>query len=443
MIRHLFTRCKYFLTTFNIFPSVPPSTDQYELHTQRISTKLFFVIFIISSVILLVYNSLIIIRKTNKVETPSLADYIDLNSTYSQTLACSCSDISINYGKFIQIKYTLHQVCSSIFVSQPWFEYLANTLQNELNSSDFRVTGKFAFQALRSFCELINVTILDNQMQFYSNQYVSTLLIPHQLLNSQIKSLTDKFRSSMTNSFLLSLAIIRDITQANAFLSVPLADFYVLKPNDNSAGTAYGLKFNDNCTCLTSRKCINPFSLSHRNSTSLFHVPDFYVGCYVIEALLQSSLKCFYNQSCIEKLQSYIFSTEPMTVIPLDASAKTNYSVNSTIEKIINNLMIEEWSVSTIYETYYNECQPIQCTYQTQARHDIIYIVATLFGVASGLITALKLIVPRIVKFVRKQREQQQSDTGKRELKTAKYTALKLELSEEVSGFLKCYCFFG
>ncbi len=439
-ILHLFARCKHYLTTLNIFPSVSTSTDEYELNTQRISTRLFLFIFIASLIILLFYNSLIMVQKTVKVETPSFTEYSDLNlnSAYNETLTCSCSKISINYGKFIRIEYTLHQVCSSIFVSQPWFKCLENIPENlvqfGLPSLDFRASGKIAFQTLRSFCELINSTILDNRIQFYSNQYVSAFVIHQQLLNFQIESLTGQFRSSITNSFLLSLATIRDTTEANTLLSGRLinADMMI---RDGKQILIYPLRYMDNCTCLTSRACIdkNGYSFFAYNlgSKPLFNVPEFYYGCYFIEALLQSSLKCFYNRSCVKELESHLMSSVPMTIIPLDASVPSNYSVNSVIEELVNNLMIEEWNVSMIYERYYNECQPAQCTYKIQARNNIIYIVITLVGITGGLITALKLIVPRVVKLVRKKRvqqqqQQQQPDTGKIKLKTAKCTALKL-----------------
>jgi hypothetical protein len=112
----------------------------------------------------------------------------------------------------------------------------------------------------------------------------------------------------------------------------------------------------------------------------------------------------------------YIPSSAPITIIPLDASLLTRYSVNSTIQELVDDLMIEEWNNSTMYETYYNECQPTKCTYEIETRNDIIYIVTTLFGITGGLATALKLILPRVVKLVRKKREQQQQqqpDTGK------------------------------
>jgi transcriptional regulator CtsR len=62
--------------------------------------------------------------------------------------------------------------------------------------------------------------------------------------------------------------------------------------------------------------------------------------------------------------------------------------------------MIEKWNVSRIYERYYNECQPAQCNYTVETRNDIVYIVTTLFGIAGGLTTVLKLVVPHMVKFI-------------------------------------------
>jgi hypothetical protein len=120
-----------------------------------------------------------------------------------------------------------------------------------------------------------------------------------------------------------------------------------------------------------------------------------------------------------------------MTIIPLNASLPSLYSVNSTIEELVDNLMIEEWNVSTMYETYYNECQPIQCSYTIERRNNIVYIVTTLFGIAGGLITVLRLIIPRLVKFARKKREQQHQATGKIKSKTTKWRVLKLVVARE------------
>jgi hypothetical protein len=120
----------------------------------------------------------------------------------------------------------------------------------------------------------------------------------------------------------------------------------------------------------------------------------------MIEALLQSTLECFYDQECIDQLQSFIFWSPSVEVTALNASLSSVYYINSTIKDLIDNLMIEEWNVSTTYETYYNECHPTQCTYKLETHNDIIYIITTLFGIAGGLITVLKVVVPRLVKLI-------------------------------------------
>jgi hypothetical protein len=91
-----------------------------------------------------------------------------------------------------------------------------------------------------------------------------------------------------------------------------------------------------------------------------------------------------------------------MNVTALDSSLPSQYFINSTIEDLINHLMVEQWNSSLIYDSYYNECQPAQCSYTYVTTNDIIYIVTTLIGLVGGLITVLKLVVPRLVKlFVR------------------------------------------
>jgi hypothetical protein len=342
--------------------------------------------------VLLLYTSLITVTKTINVETPPLTQYSQLYSTYSQTLTCACTQISINYGKFLGIEYTLHQVCSSIFVNPSWLDDMTKASETKGSDKDFRVKSAYAFQALRALCQLINSTIFDSFIEFYSRQYVSASVMPSKLFKSETESLTNRFKSSMTNSFLLSLSMIRDMAQVNALWSV-ISTNYVLRKG--AKGSVYArTNIYDGCLCSSSSACIASFS------TSLLVVRGFYTGCYVLEALLQSTLECFYDQTCINRTQEYFASSSAIYAIALNSSSPSNYSIHSTIKDLVGNLMIEQWNVSTMYERYYNECQPTQCTYTTETRNDIIYIFTALFGIVGGLNTALKLVVPRLVKFI-------------------------------------------
>jgi hypothetical protein len=245
-----------------------------------------------------------------------------------------------------------------------------------------------------------NRTIFDELNRFYSNQYISATIVRQQLFQSETEELIKQFRSSTIDQFLLFLSMIRKTTQANALFSVLQNSYKVIPPSFFGNAWMMPQTYGD-CSCASSSQCVRPiYVFNNSDPTNYFSVPDFYVGCYVIEALLQSSLKCFYDQQCIDKLQLHFMSPSAMFTPALDGSLISNYFPNSTVEKIVNNLMIDYWNASPIYERYYNECQPKQCTYKFQTRNDLIYIATTLFGIAGGLTTVLKTVVPRFVNFV-------------------------------------------
>jgi len=107
-----------------------------------------------------------------------------------------------------------------------------------------------------------------------------------------------------------------------------------------------------------------------------------------------------------------------MNIPALDASLSSRFLENSTIEDLLDELMIEEWNSSILYDNYFNECEPTECTYTHQTKKSIIYIVTTIIGLIGGLTTALQLVVPRLVMLARKKKEVQRSQNGKAISKT-------------------------
>jgi hypothetical protein len=402
-VRTLRHKAKQFCQNLNLFPSIPPSTNEYDCRNERISTRVFIFFFILILAILLFYISFVNVTKTVNIKTPTLSQYSHLYATYPQTLTCACTTISINYGKFLGIEYSFHQVCSSVFVTENWTDYLATFADDNLMSlEDFRWTSSHTFQALSVFCNVMNETISDNLFLFYSNQYVSAFVVPSELFQTQITSLVDQFKSSIINSFLLSFSTIGSMSQGNSLFSALQTNYNLQIPHDDGVIHLSGSVY-DSCHCDRSATCVEPSAIFNISSnTIVFTVPGLYIGCFVIEALLQSTLECFYDQRCINQLQFYMVSSSPMNVTALDSSLPSQYFINSTIEDLINHLMVEQWNSSLMYDNYYKECQPAQCTYTYVTKNDIIYIVTTLIGLVGGLITVLKFVVPRLVKlFVR------------------------------------------
>ncbi|CAF3353104.1 unnamed protein product, partial [Rotaria sp. Silwood2] len=403
----LWQKTRNFYQNFNLFPSIPPSTNPFDLRIQRISTRSYILCLLLSTFTIVIYTSSLKVTHTININVPTIKKYSELYSTYSETLTCPCTTISIDYKAFLHVKHILHQICISIYVSDKWRQILSlSPLNNTFYFRDFRASYKFFFQALSTFCELTNKTISDSLTRFYSTQYISASVVLPDLLYLQMQSIFEQFISLITNELLLSLQMIQNTTQANALFSARWTN-YDLRMSFSPRLPRMQLvapvpQVYSNCRCDISLSCIEQSATYDTvdTTTKLFLIPGIYSGCFVMESLLQSTLECFYNQTCIEPLSSYFLSNTSLVITTLDSSLPSRFLENSTIQELVDKLMVEQWNLSMTFESYYSACQPIRCTYSYIKKHDVIYMITTMFGLVGGLMTILKLVVPRFVKIL-------------------------------------------
>ena len=170
-----------------------------------------------------------------------------------------------------------------------------------------------------------------------------------------------------------------------------------------------------NCSCGVSAWCIDSSYIydSQNNNAILLKVQGMYMGCYVFESLLQSTLQCFYDQPCFSNLTATMSTTIRPNATILNASVASHYSRTSTVGELLKELMVEEWNWTMMYERYYETCAPSECRYTVKTRNDIIYIVTAVIGLVGGLVAALKSIVPMPVKLIRKKKTQASPKAGK------------------------------
>jgi hypothetical protein len=84
-----------------------------------------------------------------------------------------------------------------------------------------------------------------------------------------------------------------------------------------------------------------------------------------------------------------------ITIRPLNSTLSPP---NVTVQSLMDTLMVDRWESSIIYEHYYATCAPLSCTYLIKERANPIYIITTIIGFFGGLIVALKIIVPILMK---------------------------------------------
>jgi hypothetical protein len=139
----------------------------------------------------------------------------------------------------------------------------------------------------------------------------------------------------------------------------------------------------------------------------LFTVPGMYVICYVIESLLQSSLQCFYDKICINKLVSSTAYSSKINVTVL------NHCYQVAIRKLHNARTYRSFNgrrmeFVTIHDNYYKECEPVHVRTSMNREKMYFEIIMSLVGLR-WTDNHFELAVPRLVTIItRKTKERQQ-----------------------------------
>ena len=170
--------------------------------------------------ILISYLSIVPVTKTVTTKAPSFKHYLNLYAKYGTKFKCPCKTIAIEHKQFMQVTYTLHQVCSSNFITDNWLDFVSQ-YQYNLSGTDgtFQKTAPHMFQGLKLICQQVKDTITQHLSSFYSDRYVDIDVTAPDIFNYRTKSIFNQFQRSMTNEFLSALDLVRDMFQANALFS--------------------------------------------------------------------------------------------------------------------------------------------------------------------------------------------------------------------------------
>ncbi|CAF3203416.1 unnamed protein product [Rotaria sp. Silwood2] len=219
------------------------------------------------------------------------------------------------------------------------------------------------------------------------------------------------FITSTTQRFSQSLELIRDSTHANGLSSGHLTNFFpsIFSFTNSENITQYVYATSSviyvydiyHCSCGETPLCTVPIYVDENDS---LYVPGMRTGCFIIEALLQSNLICFYNQSCIETLKRIINPSIELNTTALNRSLPSRFAVDATIGSIVAELMVEEWINTTSHKAYYDRCQPITCTYLYVDKKTWLVVVTTVIGLIGGLQITLRMILPLLIDWIRSPR---------------------------------------
>ena len=215
------------------------------------------------------------------------------------------------------------------------------------------------------------------------------------MFKSEIDSTVQSFKKTISSEFKRTLDMFRGYMQGNSFMSVYQTNwkFTVLQTKLYSPVYTNPITYNGSCSCGTSAQCSEFVQVNGTIINGLV------IGCYPLESILQSSLECLYNQTCLDLIYSY-FGEQPQHVSFNVLSSINQHGVNEKVQQMVDRLFVDQWYANDSYQNYSQQCRPTFCTYSYTQNFDIAYIVTGTLGLYSGLSTALQLIVPLITHII-------------------------------------------
>ncbi len=307
----------------------------------------------------------------------------------------------------ILIIATSFQVCSSSFITEEWILAAYETHTHDIWPMDFRTVSSAYAQLLRSFCSWSS-TCVDNIINSsLANSFINPQALSSTILKLQVNEQIDQSR--FTEPWLLTTALlaIRHSTTGNQLMSGLRTDSFIYMDPYGKTMASVGINTYETingskCYCYPTSNCTTPAAIYlnpleptlgvYRLDTSSIPVKGMQTACYPLEGLLASSLECYFDSSCLQ-----LIVPNSTAFIPLNSTEISQFSPNTTVDDLINELMVEQWSLDIRPEDYYNQCAPLTCTYSYPHRNTWLSIITTIISILGGLNTVLRLIVPRLV----------------------------------------------
>jgi hypothetical protein len=300
----------------------------------------------------------------------------------------------VKYEDFIQVKPFYDKLCESDFVSDEYINQLFLLYEQSWDNSiptDFRRIAVFQFRTLRALCQLTRKTVENNLKIFLQTEFVQSHLSPQESLEIQIRSLLADFIDMIPKTFLRTLTFIQDTTAQSLLMTgasltstlprnQPESQYQKMIPY---SGLKYTFTNGSSCICSSSTATTCMGLATFKNDT----VHGFQTGCYMLNALLKSTLEVFYNQTFINILTN-----------SSDKFEKLNSSVsNLTIETLLSQMFVSHWSNQTFFERYFNHCAPESCQYTVNEHYNFLLMITILIGLFGGLSSVFNIISPLII----------------------------------------------
>ncbi|CAF1194236.1 unnamed protein product, partial [Adineta ricciae] len=390
-LRRKFVRLCSALWSINVFSKVTTMT----IIMQRTATRLYFILLYGCLISILLFFTFQQQTYTETISTPNASI---VNALYQQTnifsLKCPCSQNSVPYSMFVSISSVRHIICSSAFVTTPWWE---NVFNNHTDSDESLFSTHM--RLLSSMCQVTKNTI-DNAIDILAaNKLIIFQVIPQNVFVDQTNTIITTFLKHTSLDFQHTLTFIVENFRANQFMNMLSSNWQIKLTNAkeqyliNTVPRTFPIG-NSSLSCSCDRLSVCSTSLMFSMNTSY---PGLLRGCLAIDGLRLSTFECFAQSACLTQLLvDLAIDQTKFDIVSLNASLVRNMTI--PIGNLIDELFVEEWKTAVNYTSYFSICAPLWCKYSFSQRKNTLDIINTLFGVYGGLTIIFRFLTPIVVK---------------------------------------------
>ena len=140
------------------------------------------------------------------------------------------------------------------------------------------------------------------------------------------------------------MALMRGMTHGNTFISAYLLNWYWwwTPATDHPTLPTSAVTLSNECSCATRSDCLEVGGI-HPNLTG----EPFFLPC-LAETLLRSTFECFYNQTCIDQLQSCILADQgfyrAVPAVAMNPRLPSGFQTQTSIRDIVDTFFFEQTS---------------------------------------------------------------------------------------------------
>lgn len=423
------------MRSYNAFPrrSCNDDYDEERIRNQLIATRIYLLVQLIIMMMFIVITRFAMDKSDLIViENPRINEFEKLING-----ECRCNNISVSYSSFVSIESSFDSICSSDFVDARWIEFVDESDSSMLYYPfDFRWSAASQFVSLSLFCNLSREIVDKSTEEFLSSRQIGLEVMSWSSLQSSVESSFNEFKSNRFSSFSRQRHFVSEMIINNQLLSgleTNFIGYFVLFPGYKSvSATIARFKYQQNATssicycrnenCLFESGIYKEANVSMSSSDYIYLRPYLVAkemstaglisSCYPIESLLHSTLECLRDQLCVDHLTSLIYLNKMnrnQLSRPSFQSLSNVDNRKQTIEDLLKNLMLQNWSISEIsFEKYYAECSPSTCQLIQVHQRTFVNILTLCLSFYGGLILILRFLIPRIVERIRQRRRREQ-----------------------------------